>query len=306
MRTLIFANSLSNTGKPTAKGELGIVNALGNGQNITSGQTIPAGVDTNAMIELLMSAGNTTGFKNFSINPLHFNFVTQLSGYSGEVAHTETITFKTGNVSTQSMGQYFNGGVVLQKRDSYKNIYNDVALIPVTVEGSSGVVAASAVVSALTIALASYIGAGKFFTSADYGDSSKVVLTYGDANYQISLTGDLRSWDSATVQGMSYINSGKQLAAFERETMPNSGYSNTIDKNEGFNASNFIADTTKNYHLIQITSISAPQRPLIHGSGGFPTACTIAVPTDQKTAVFDVLVNFLTKLKTNGIASFTA
>lgn len=306
MRTLLFANSLSTTGKPTGKGELGIVNALGNGQNIASGQTIPAGVDSNALIELLMSAGNTTGFKNFSINPLNFDFVTQLSGYSAEVAHTETITFKTGNVSTQSMGQYFNGGVILQKRDAYKSIYNDVALIPVVVEGSSGVVAASAVVSALTIALAPYVGTGKFFTTADYGDSSKVVLTFGDNDYQMSLTGDLRFWDSATVQGQSYINSGVKLAAFERETMSNSGDSNTIDKNEGFATSNFIADTTTNYHLIQITSRTPAQRPLIHGSGGFPTACTIAVPTAQKTAVFDVLVNFLTKLKTNGIASFTA
>lgn len=304
MRTLLIGNSLVTNGAPTAKGAIGIINGLGNAQNITSGQAVAASLGEDAQFELIQANGNGS-FRTFTLTPNNFQFSVQESGANAEIPSTETVTWPSGNALTDSMGQYFAGGIRLQKWRPEHSIWEDVQLIPVQVVGSSGVVANADVITAFKNAIAPYVGAGKYFTSKTE-DGTNGVYTYADSNYKMALTGDFRNWVTTTIQGMTYINTGVEMAKLERELAPNMGSNNTIEKLEWFAESNFIVDTSVNYHIIQITSATPGQRPLIKNSGGFPKSCTIIVPTAQKAAVYDVLVNFLTKLKAAGLGSISA
>ena len=191
MRTLMIGNSLVTNGAPTAKGAIGIINTLGNAQNISSGQNVPASLNSDGQFEIIQANGNGS-FRTFTFTPDNFDFLLQESGYAAEIPSTETVTWPTGNAQTDSMGQYFSGGIKLQKWDSYFNKWNDIQLIPVQVVGTGGTVANADVVTAFKNAIAPYVGAGKYF-SAKTEDGTSGVYTYSDSTYKMTLTGDFRN-----------------------------------------------------------------------------------------------------------------
>ena len=114
MRTLLIANSLVTNGAPTAKGAIGIINGLGNAQNITSGQAVAASLSEDAQFELIQANGNGS-FRTFTLTPNNFQFSVQESGANAEIPSTETVVWPSGNALTDSMGQYFAGDIRLQK-----------------------------------------------------------------------------------------------------------------------------------------------------------------------------------------------
>lgn len=305
MRTMMIANTSVANGLPTAKGALGLRDALGNAIDMTSG-TIgsPANADRNGMLQFVNSLGNGS-VKTFTINPNDFSFTTQESGYTAEVAPKYTILLPTGNVRTDSFGMQFVGGIVVKKLDVDKNVYVTKYIKAVEVIGTNGVVAAADAITAFKAAMVLLTGDGSAVLPIK-SVSGTTTLTYllNDTTWFVELTGDLRWFNLVKTEGMSYVNTGADAVKFEKELMSNSGGNNTLDKFEGaFADSNFIADSTVNYDIITITTRATAQRPLLPNAAGFDKQLHIYVLHSAKAAIYDKLVVYLAALKaSNGAA----
>lgn len=309
MRTMMVANTLVTDGNPSAKGAIGLKNTLSAAINITNAPTppavtSPAVTDVNGVIQFINSLGNGS-IKTFSINPLNFNFSTKESG--SYTAATYSITYPTGNVRTDSFGMQFEGGIVVKKLDTGKNVYNTTKILNVEVIGSNGVVTAADVKVAFKAAMATLISDGSTILpikSVIHTAETSSVYTLNSTDWYIELTGDLRAFTLTKTKAVDEINSGAKAVAFEKELAPNSGYNNTLDKFEGaFADSNFIADASVVYDIITVTSMATAQRPLLPNAAGFTTQLHIYVPHSAKAAVYDKIVAYLTALKAaNGAA----
>lgn len=298
MRTMFIGNSLVTNGTPTAKGAIGLKQADGAACNFLSSAAI---TNPNALMEFIQSMGNGS-IKTFTLNPLSFNFHTQLSGTANgntinDIAAKYNITFPTGNAQTDSFGMEFLGGIVVKELIPDQNVYRTRKILSVNVVGTNGTVAVADVKAAFKAAMSTLTTYISSQTYAAQDASAEYVLT--NANYYIELVGDLRFWTLGKTQGMSFVNTGADAIKFEKELAPNSGYSNTIDKVDGLYAeSNFIADVTKVYDIITVETMTIAQRPLLPNAGGFPKVLHIYVDHDAKVAVFDKIVAFLTALRT--------
>lgn len=303
MRTMMIANTLVADGNPTAKGAIGLKDAAGNPSNFI---TSPANSNPNGLFQLVNSLGNGS-VKTFTINPNNFNFHSQLSGYTADIVPTQSIIYPTGNVRTDSFGMQFEGGIVVKKLDTNKNVWNTTKILNVEVIGTAGVVLATDVVAAFKAAMLTLISTTDMklpIKSVVHTAGTSSVYTLNDNNWFIQLTGDLRSFLFPKVNGESYINTGAEAVLFEKELATNSGYNNTLDKFEGAYAdSNFIADPAAVYDIITISTRAVAQRPLLPNAAGFDKTLHIYVPHTAQAAVYDVIVKYLTFLKnSNGAA----
>ena len=304
MRTMMIANTLVTDGNPTAKGAIGLKDAVGNPSNFIAS---PANTDPNGMFQFINSLGNGS-VKTFTINPNNFNFHVQLSGYAAEVAPVQSITYPTGNVRTDSFTNQFEGGIVVKKLDAYKNVYNTTKIVNVEVIGATtGIVTAAEVVTAFKAAMLTLTSTTDMtnpIKSVAHSTGVSSVYTLNDNAWYIQLTGDLRQFIFPKTEGASYINTGADAVLFEKELATNSGYNNTLDKFEGaFANSNFIADSTAVYDIITIVTRATAQRPLLPNAAGFDKQLHIYVPHTAQAAVYDKIVAYLTALKaSNGAA----
>ena len=304
MRTMMIANTLVTDGNPTAKGAIGLKDALGNPSNFIAS---PANTDPNGMFQFVNSLGNGS-VKTFTINPNDFNFHSQLSGYAAEVVPVQSITYPTGNVRTDSFTNQFEGGIVVKKLDAYKNVYNTTKIVNVEVIGATtGVVTAAEAIAAFKAAMLTLISTTdmtKPIKSVTHLTTVSSVYTLNANEWYIQLTGDLRQFIFPKTEGASYINTGADAVLFEKELATNNGYNNTLDKFEGaFADSNFIADPTAVYDIITVVTRATAQRPLLPNAAGFDKPLHIYVPHTAQVAVYDKIIAYLTALKaSNGAA----
>ena len=313
MRTMMIANSLVANGAPTAKGGLGFLNTLGNAIDMTTSPIVsPAITDRNGMIQIVNALGNGS-VKTFTINPFHFDFHSQLSGTSGgnavsDITPKHTITYPVGSgyAKTDSFGMQFEGGIVVKKLDTDKNVYNTKKILNVEVIGTAGQVLVSDVVTAFKAAMETLISNGTTKLAKDYPiasrthtstTSSEFVLNSND--WFIELVGDLRWFNMPKVEGVSYVNTGVDAAKFERELASNDGFHHSELDVDLYAKSNFIADTASNvvYDIITITTKANAQRPLLPNAAGFDKQLYIYV-LHTAVASYNKILAYLGALKT--------
>lgn len=302
MRTMMIANTLVTDGNPSAKGAIGLKDAVGNPSDFLAS---PANSNVNGMYQLINSLGNGS-VKTFTINPNNFNFHTQESGYAADITPKHTITYPTGNVRTDSFGMQFLGGIVVKKLDPDKNVYNTKYIKSVEVIGTNGVVAATDAVAGFKAAMLTLIGDGSAvlpIKSVSHSTTVSSVYILNDNTWFIELTGDLRWFNLPKVEGISYVNTGADAVKFERELASNDGFHHSEWDVDIYAKSNFIADATAVYDIITVVTKATAQRLLLPNAAGFDKQLHIYVPHTAKAAVYDKIVAYLTELKaSNGAA----
>ena len=288
MRTMMIANSLV-TADSAVKGALGVKETSGAYTNMAA---LLANTDRQRSLQLVNFLGNGS-IKTFEINPFDFSFTSKESGTLTKAIYT--FKYPTGNVSYIQNVNIFQGGIVIKRFDTDKNVFKTEKIIDITLNAPAGVLAYSAVKTAIVAALAKADIAAKYITSVA---SSDTVYTMNDLEVLIELTGDCKYIGLVKTPGIDNRITGKTVQLADRETASNSGFHHTEWETELYASSNFIADPAVVYDVITIVSKGNPQRPLLPNSGGFPTVCNIYTPADAGvgTALHALLKTFFGKL----------
>lgn len=253
------------------------------GINASNGMfTVAKGDTLTAVAALLTTNMSKQAYKNFHINPYNFTYSRQ--NHNTNVSDTVAITFPTGNYT---LVEPFVGGILVRKHDKDKNVFKTLALVEFETSQTAWANIQTAVVAKLDT-LTTYLG-GKSVVSN--------VVNYNllEKDITIEFLGSLGVLRSVKTFGEVRAITGTEVAKLERELMPNSGYSNTIDKFEAFNESLFIANPAKNYDMITINTQMPTERPLLKDSEGLITTLILAIPTDASGVANDI-VDFLNQV----------
>lgn len=287
MRTLMIVNELIEDAVFDAVGGFnifknGFKNPTAGISNLAGMQPIVKGDVLTAVNSLLATSVANQSYKNFHINPYNFTYSRQ--NHNTNVSDTVAITFPTGNYT---LVEPFVGGILVRKHDKDKNVFKTLALVEFETSQTSWANIQTAVVAKLDT-LTSYLGSKSVVSN---------VVNYNllEKDITIEFLGSLSVLRSVKTFGEVRAITGTEVAKLERELMPNSGYSNTIDKFEAFNESLFIANPAKNYDMIVINTQMPTERPLLKDSDGLITTLILAIPTDA-TGVANAIVDFLNQV----------
>lgn len=288
MRTMMIANSLV-TADSTVKGALGVKDTNGAYTDMTA---LLANTDKQRSLQLVNFLGNGS-IKTFEINPFNFSFTSKESGTLTKAIYT--FSYPSGNVSYIQNVNIFQGGIVIKRFDTDKNVFKTEKIIDITLNAPAGVLAYSAVKTAIVAALAKADIAAKYIFSVA---STDTVYTLKDMEVHIELTGDCKYIGLVKTPGIDNRITGTTVQLADRETASNSGYHHSEEDNDLYAMSNFIADPSLVYDVVTIVSKGNPQRVLLPNAGGFDTVCNIYTPADAGvgTALHALLKTFFGKL----------